>query len=450
MGSIYPRKDSRFLWMKWVDANGIERRASTETADEAEARALLAETERQERERAPLGRPAGMTVRRFFEETWLPQRKVLRPFAWQTDSSRLEQHFLATFGDRVLAQLATDGGEVALLDWLLALRSKPSKRDGKPLASRTVWNIASIVRVFFADALERKKIARDPTAHWNAERHLPAKVDKEQGWRQRAGFTLDQVVTLTTDPRIPEDRRLLYALRFLGGGLRPGEAANARWRDLDRAREPLWRLTIASAFNTLTRREKSTKTGAELNVPVHPVLQAALEAWWAGGWKRFMGKEPKPEDLIAPRQEGGQRRVTTSLIQFHADLEAVGYELQRQYESRSTFRNLALLAGATEFHINAITHPRPQKASDFYTRLEMQWAAMCRAVECIDAGAWAGRAVVGEAAGELREEGLSGPAGVVTLAGYGLGTAKKKAPPSLTLGGALRVTPTGFEPMFST
>ena len=46
---------------------------------------------------------------------------------------------------------------------------------------------------------------------------------------------------------------------------------------------------------------------------------------------------------------------------------------QRQYESRSTFRNLALRADASEFHVNLITHPKPQKAADFYTRLEMQW-----------------------------------------------------------------------------
>lgn len=55
------------------------------------------------------------------------------------------------------------------------------------------------------------------------------------------------------------------------------------------------------------------------------------------------------------------------------DIAAVGLPKQRQYESRSTFRNLALRAGASEFHVNLITHPRPQKAADFYTRLEMQW-----------------------------------------------------------------------------
>lgn len=59
--------------------------------------------------------------------------------------------------------------------------------------------------------------------------------------------------------------------------------------------------------------------------------------------------------------------------------------------SRLTFRNLALRAGASEFHVNLVNHPKKQKAADFYTRLEMQWEGMCRAVLAIDPTAWAGQ-----------------------------------------------------------
>jgi integrase len=101
------------------------------------------------------------------------------------------------------------------------------------------------------------------------------------------------VVALTTDARIPQDRRTLYALRFLGG-LRPGETSNARWRDLDPTRRPLWRLTLAAAFNSPMQREKSTKTGATLHIPIHPVLQQMVEAWWNEGWAALMGRAPEP------------------------------------------------------------------------------------------------------------------------------------------------------------
>ena len=85
----------------------------------------------------------------------------------------LKTHFLPAFGSRPVAGLATDEGEVELLDWLLGLREHKSKRDGTPIAPRTVRNVASVVRVFFADAMERKVIRKNPTATWDADRHLP-------------------------------------------------------------------------------------------------------------------------------------------------------------------------------------------------------------------------------------------------------------------------------------
>jgi integrase len=281
----------------------------------------------------------------------------------------LGTHFLPAFGARCIADLASDNGEVELLDWLAKLRGHNSKRDGKPIASRTVRNVASIVRVFFADAFERKVISKNPTACWDTDRHLPAIEDKNRGWRAKAGFTLEQVVTLTKDPRIPNDRRTLYAFRFLSG-LRPGEAANARWRDLDRSKLPLWRFTLETAFNSPMRVEKSTKTGATIHVPVHPVLQGMLIAWEVEGWARFMGRKPEADDLVFLREDGNQRLVSGTYKQFKADLGVVGIPAQRQYESRSTFRNLALSAGASEFHVNLITHPSPKRASDLYTRVE--------------------------------------------------------------------------------
>lgn len=382
MGSVYRRSGSRFLWIKWRDHLGREHQQSSETENTAEARALLETIVRQECAGAPIS--SGMSVQQFYEDEWLPQRQRLMPFAWKTDASRLKHHFLPTFGGRCLADLGNDSGEVEVLDWLIGLREHRALRDGTILGSRTVLNTASIVRVFFEDAIERKRIRRNPAAIWRADRHLPTKQDKVAGWRAKAGFGIGEVVVLTTDPRVTEDRRVLYTIRFVGGGLRPSSEANLRWRDLDRTTQPLWRLTASTAFDSQAKVEKpTTKTGVDYVVPVHPVLQRALEAWWSEGWKRFIGRTPTPDDLIVPRQDATQRRVNVSLEQFYADLAALGLPRQRQYESRSTFRNLCLLAGASDFHVDLITHPSPRRASDFYTRLGMQWPAMCRAVEHI-------------------------------------------------------------------
>src|SRR6266702_4040934 len=226
MAFVYRRKLSSFWWTCWVDSQGLEHRASSKTHDEAEATAD--ELERRARVAAGRRAPAGsLTVECFFDETWLPLRQNIRPWQWKADRTALRTHFLPQFGPRAIADLATAEGEVALLDWLVALREHPSQRDGTPIASCTVRNVASSVRMFFADAAERKVVRRNPTIGWDADRYLPPIEDKERGWRARAGFTLEQVVTLTTDPRIPEDRRVLYAIRCLGG------PALGRWRTHD-------------------------------------------------------------------------------------------------------------------------------------------------------------------------------------------------------------------------
>ena len=353
MAFVFRRKGIRFWWMCWADAEGVEQRASSKTENQAEAQVIADELEREAR--AGAGR-LGLSVQRFYDETWLPLRRRMRPHSWMTDASTMANHFLPQFGSRKLLELASEKGEVELLDWLIGLRECRSSRDGTPLASRTIRNAATAVRVFFADALERKVVRRNPSAGWKVGKHLPKIEDKQAGWRRRAGFSLEDVVRITSDVHIAEDRRVLYALRFLGGP-RPGESANARWRDLERTARPLWRLTLSTAWNSQSKQEKVTKTGAELNIPVHPVLQALLVHWEAAGWEEFVGRKPEPDDLILPRQDGRQRSVWMTGDGFQADLKLLGIPPQRQYETRSTFRNLAMRAGASEFHLNLITHP---------------------------------------------------------------------------------------------
>jgi hypothetical protein len=111
----------------------------------------------------------------------------------------------------------------------------------------------------------------------------------------------------------------------------------------------------------------------------------------------------------------------------------VGIPAQRQYESRSTFRNLALSAGANEFHLNLITHPKPKKASDYYTRVEMQWPKMCEAVLAIDPAAWA------ETPAAVTQD-------EVTVGVTDKGTNKEKPPTTLMIVGGKLEREKGFEP----
>ena len=46
--------------------------------------------------------------------------------------------------------------------------------------------------------------------------------------------------------------------------------------------------------------EKATKTDNPREMPVHPTLAKVLAEWKLEGFERFVGRKPKPEDLIVP------------------------------------------------------------------------------------------------------------------------------------------------------
>ena len=330
-----------------------------------------------------------LTIKQFFEGEWLTLRKQAKPFAWPDDVSRIKHHFLKTFGARPLAWLATDDGARAMRSWAVGLRMHTAKRDKTPLGTRTVWNVFYAVKVLLDEAVELERLERNPLATFRADKYLPAKSDKRLGWRESAGFELGQVVALTTDPRLRRQRLIWNTLAFLGGGGRTGEIANLRWSDWTESHKGgLGRLVIATSFNTRAAEEKATKTGAKKLIPVHPFAGRVLKAWHDSGWREYMDRDPKPEDFIVAGSDGKQLANWKLGEQFYADLNVLKIPRQRQYENRSTFRNLLICAGAPEFTVNLMTHPAPKQASDFYTRIEMQWPAMCAAIQLLDPPAW--------------------------------------------------------------
>src|SRR2546423_481064 len=64
------------------------------------------------------------------------------------------------------------------------------------------------------------------------EQHLGPIVDKDPEWRPTALFAREELMMLISDPLIPPDRHVVYALEGIGG-LRHGEMAGLRWRHYD-------------------------------------------------------------------------------------------------------------------------------------------------------------------------------------------------------------------------
>jgi hypothetical protein len=252
---------------------------------------------------------------------------------------------------------------------------------------------------------------------------LPAKLDKDPSWRAGALFTAPEVGALVFDPRVPEDRRTLYAIELLGG-LRTGEAAARRWRDWDDAVAPLASLLVAPSFDSRTHTEGPTKTRPPRRVPVHPVTAEVLARWKADGWQRTFGRPPEPGDLICPSASGRFRTAQLSYNHFSEDLTRLGLRHRRHYDTRRTFIRLGVAGGGRKDVLRWITHS-PGDVFDEYTTLP--WETLCQAVTAIQ--------IPVPEAGSGLQLASAAPAGTeavrlaVTLAD--LGSARKREAPGI-------------------
>jgi integrase len=227
----------------------------------------------------------------------------------------------------------------------------------------------------FRDAVVDELIGANPCV---LKRHdLPKAIDRDPSWRAGAVFTRAELEQLITDERIPEDRRVMYALMGLAG-LRFGEAAALHWRNYDATLEPLGRLIVAASYNTNQRCEKTTKTEQPRLVPVHPTLAKVLAAWKLGGWEFLRARKAKVDDLIIPSRRGLNRSHGHMLKKFHADLRRLGLRERRQHDLRRTFISLARADGARKDILETVTHGTRGDIIDTYTTLP--WQSVCEEV----------------------------------------------------------------------
>ncbi len=193
-----------------------------------------------------------------------------------------------------------------------------------------------------------------------------------------------EVEQLISDPRIPPSRRVLHALKAIGG-LRHEEAAALRWRHYDPTLEPLGRLVIARAYDSRACEEKDTKSGEPRRMPVHPVLAKILAAWKLSHWERIYGRPPGPDDLIVPTLTGRHVNVSDAGHDLTEDLEALGLRVEAGarrkrggHDLRSWFITTCQEHGAHRDLLRVCTHGRGSDVVDGYTRA--QWPALCAEV----------------------------------------------------------------------
>ncbi len=92
----------------------------------------------------------------------------------------------------------------------------------------------------------------------------------------------------------------------------------------------------------------------------------------------MMGRQPGPDDLIAPSRKGKMRVSQRVWEELQANLVTLGYRKRRFHDLRRTFISLARSDGARPDILKLVTHGPSGDIMDIYTTLP--WEAPCAEV----------------------------------------------------------------------
>lgn len=330
---------------------------------------------------------------RAYSEQWVDERKRTGIRSAKRDSARLRDHALPKLGSLALEAVQTHHVRDLVND----------HRAGGKLGNRTIIGVYRLLYTMFETAKESRLIATNPCSL--KRKDLPKLRDRDPEWRAEATYSVREVERLISDPAIPMQRRVMYALKAIAG-LRHAEAAALHWRHLDRDREPLASLLVANVFDNDTRQERAgTKTEVSRRVPVHPTLAALLATWKLSGWAEAYGRMPTDEDLIVPTiavgrgkwrpssrrgpvtlrhtsAQDSQKAIVADLGVLKLRLKAGKDRNRGGHDLRSWFITTAQEHGAHRDLLRVVTHglpsDSPRDVMSGYTRAT--WSALCAEV----------------------------------------------------------------------
>jgi integrase len=343
--------------------------------DQREAERLLARRRKEIRDGT--WRPASATqlgsTLATYVAAWTDKRVKAGVKGARDELQRLRDHVLPKLGGKALGDISRND-VLALVD---GLKTVVSKRTQKLLAPRTQRHVYGDLRALYMDALADGLVLASPCTLRAKRGELPKKKDADPRWRARALFSRSEIRTLITDQLVPEHRRVLYGLVFIGA-MRIGEGVARTWDDYDTMTEPLGKLIVATQHD-----EAALKTDNPREMPVHPTLALMLERWRAGYELRY-GRKPAGRALIVPNH--AKTRAAHLPIDgkrawhnLQRDLRVLGLRRRRVHDLRRTFITLALADGGDKYLLKFVTHGRP-KGDAFDDYASPPWPKLCQQV----------------------------------------------------------------------
>lgn len=237
---------------------------------EREAKTWLAERRAELEAGDYIDPKAGGGTFEAYASAWLDRRSV-KPSSGERDASYMRSLVLPSFGERTLNAITADEIEA----WLVGLR-------GEDYASATIRKAKDILAGVFSDAVERGKLARSPMPSAARLKKIMPKVTVS-GIRFLTRKEFDRLA----DEIDPAYRAMLFVGAF--GGLRWGEAAALRPRDVDLERRQLSvHATLARRTGGVPFRDEDMKTAASRRTialgGLTEVLAAHVEEYASNEW----------------------------------------------------------------------------------------------------------------------------------------------------------------------
>jgi integrase len=256
--------------------------------------------------------------------------------------------------------------------WVTELKAETKPDGSRRLTDKTIANAVGALRQMFAQAFREDRCLRQPVT-------LAPGTLKRSRTEEPETYTPAEVLVLTRHHAIPWPIRVLNAL-CLFTGMREGEACGRRWRDLSETAGSLPAVAIRDQYNG-----RPLKTERPRLAPIHPELQAVLEAWAAEGFELLTGRKPEPDDFIVPNvSKWATKPCHTKSSYYKAFVrfaEAAGVRPRTLHSTRHTFISLCRRGGARKDVLERVTHNARGDIVDRYTHLD--WEPLCEAVLCL-------------------------------------------------------------------
>lgn len=333
-------------------------RREAETRDRAMKREIKTGTY------VPHERSRSVTVKQF-ADVWA----TTRTNSYASEERKLIDRYIASvpwFADMVLA----DVRQKHVIQWVE--HWKTQLVDGeRRVSDKTIANAVGVLRMIFKYGVLRELCANQPVV-------LPKTMLRKAPKEQKEIYSLSECVVLMRHHTIPWPQRVINSLLLLTG-MRLGEVAGRRWRDLEDGE-------VAAIVVRDQYDGQPLKTERPRIVPVHPELHRVLTQWAVEGFELYTGCRPSPDDFIVPNMSrwAQVRHHTESSLnkQFCKTAEAAGVRPRTVHSTRHTFITLCRQFGARPDVLERVTHNAVGEMIDRYTH--MQWAPLCEAVLCLN------------------------------------------------------------------